>query len=288
MSDSKLPNPHHVSTKKALLILGIALAGVALGSYMVLPHMEARLRRGSALSHVVPQSFISREKNGMMWIPSGAFFMVSENPAANEAVTRLVTLNGFWMDKTEVTNDEFRKFAETTGFKTAAERKGAPNTWLSLASPERGGHPVVWVDWSDAVAYAQWAGKRLPTEAEWECAARGGLDRKPFPWGSDNLPNGLMGGRFATNSTCPAGAFQSNGYGLSDMAGNVAEWCADFFGPLTGDAVNNPHGPKDSITGERVVRGGSYLSTISQIRVAERASLAQRESGPWLGFRCVR
>jgi formylglycine-generating enzyme required for sulfatase activity len=168
----------------------------------------------------------------------------------------------------------------------------------------RENHPVVHVSWADASAYAAWAGKRLPSEAEWEFAARGGLEQKLFPWGDELTPGGkhlcnIWQGQFPDintaedgyEATAPVDAYPPNGFGLLSMAGNVWEWCADWFSPdfhLIA-ARNNPVGPQSGIA--KVIRGGSFLchaSYCNRYRVAARTSNTPDSSASNIGFRCVR
>ena len=243
---------------------------------------------------------------GMVWIPGGTFWMGSQDEEyADARPVHEVTLDGFWIDRTEVTNAQFAEFVRATGYVTVAERKpeakdypgvpveklvagsivfspppgkvslGEPLSWweyvagASWTHPEgpnsgiagREDHPVVQVCWDDALAYARWAGKRLPTEAEWEYAARGALDRADFCWGTELRPDGKWmvnnwQGKFPQENsaedkfvrTAPVGSFPPNGYGLYDMAGNVWEWCADWYLPSYDDSGSNrnPRGPTSS------------------------------------------
>ncbi len=304
----------------------------------------------------------------MVWIPAGEFTMgTSEADSfANERPAHRVKVNGFWMDAHDVTNDEFRKFVEATGYITTAERKpdwnlmkqelppGTPKPDDSLLVPgslvfvatsgpvdlsdfsqwwrwtpganwrhpggpasdikAKGNYPVVQVSWDDAVAYAKWAGKRLPTEAEWEYAARGGLENKRYAWGDEFRPGGkymanIWTGKFPYLNTCedgyaglaPVKSFPPNGYGLYDMAGNAWQWCADWYSAdaYAGTDVIccfNPPGPGKSYDPDephamkRVVKGGSFLCNASyceSYRPGARRGETPDTSTCHIGFRCV-
>jgi sulfatase modifying factor 1 len=283
---------------------------------------------------------------GMVPIPAGPFWMGSDDadgfPADGEGPVREVTLSAYRIDARAVANADFAHFVEDTGHVTEAERFGwsfvfesfvrgpareaviprrLPDApwWLGVGGadwrhPEgpgsdvasRGHHPVVHVSWADAAVYAAWAGKRLPTEAEWEKAARGGLEGKRMPWGDDLRPRGeiranIWRGRFPAvhedgprfRGTLPVGALRPNHFGLYNMAGNVWEWCADWFsrdwhvGPSPVTRLD-PQGPPSG--GERVMRGGSYLchaSYCNRYRVAARTSNSPDAGSGHLGFRCA-
>ena len=280
----------------------------------------------------------------MIKIDIGRFLMGAESEdgfaADGEGPVRKVTLDPFYIDLYPVTNRRFREFVEARGYKTEAERFGwsfvfhhqlpgerygelvadtvAGHEWwckvegANWAHPEgpdstmdaRLDEPVTHVSWTDAVAYAAWAGKRLPTEAEWEMAARGGLEQKVYAWGDELTPGGkhlcnIWQGEFPRHDTgedgyrglCPVEAFPPNGYGLYSMTGNVWEWCADWFHPdyhVTATRLN-PMGPARGTA--RVMRGGSFLcheSYCNRYRVAARTSNTPDSSTGNLGFRCVR
>lgn len=247
---------------------------------------------------------------------------------ASELPVHPVRLSPFRLDATAVTNDEFAAFVATTGHVTDAERYGSSavfhllldpeadvqgavagtSWWLNVRgatwrSPEggestvddRGDHPVVHVSWRDADAYAAWAGKRLPTEAEWEYAARGGLEGKRFPWGDELRACNIFRGDFPARpagrlGTVAAGAGPPNGFGLRNLVGNVWEWCADRFSATyyRESPRDDPSGPATGI--ERVLRGGSYLchdSYCRRYRVAARTSNTPDSSAGNLGFRCA-
>ena len=281
---------------------------------------------------------------GMRPIPGGEFLRGTDGDygfaADGEGPAHPVRLEAFFIDATCVTNEQFNVFVNATHFKTEAERFGwsfvfqghlTPEqqatavrlrvlgsewwcrvdgtTWRHPEGPgtnikQRWDHPVVHVSWNDARAYAAWAGKRLPTEAEWECAARGGLVQKRFPWGDELEPAGrhLMNvwqGTFPGHNSCadgfyglaPAKSFKPNGHGLYQMTGNVWEWCWDWF-----DAGYYRTAPRDQPPGpatgaHRVMRGGSYLchaSYCNRYRTDARSSNTPDSSTTNLGFRCVR
>ncbi|MBX6313325.1 MAG: formylglycine-generating enzyme family protein [Isosphaeraceae bacterium] len=292
----------------------------------------------------------------MVWIPGGTFLMGCDDPDMVDARPwHEVTLDGFWMDQTEVTNEQFAKFVAATGYITTAERAldpkdypGVPTEqlkpsgivfsppsqpvpldnhlqwwrmvpgadWRHPEGPEssiegREKHPVVHVSWEDAAAYAQWAGKRLPTEAEWEYAARGGLERKHFVWGDELKPEGkwmanIWQGHFPVENkaedgysrTAPVGSFPPNGFGLYDMAGNVWEWCADWYQPdyYKWSPKVNPQGPETSHDPmepgipKRVNRGGSFLCSDMYCKRYDpggRGKGAPDSGASHIGFRCV-
>ncbi|MFD8336183.1 formylglycine-generating enzyme family protein [Streptomyces solisilvae] len=274
-------------------------------------------------------------------LPGGTFLMGAEDaegfPADGEGPVREVTVAAFRIDVHAVTNERFARFVRETGHVTEAERfgwsyvfagflpaalrKGAPRpegtpwwcgvegaTWRAPEGPgsdvgERGRHPVVHISWNDAVAYCRWAGARLPTEAEWEYAARGGLVGRRYPWGDELTPGGvhrcnIWQGRFPVKNTAedgyrgtaPVDAFEPNGFGLYNVSGNVWEWCTDWWSTDHTDRPRtDPSGPATGIG--KVMRGGSYLchqSYCNRYRVAARTSNTPDSSTGNLGFRCVR
>jgi formylglycine-generating enzyme required for sulfatase activity len=296
---------------------------------------------------------------GMVWIPGGTFWMGGNDPTTLDAgPAHLVTLDPFWMDRTEVTNDQFAAFVRATGYVTVAERKPDPKDYPGVEPsklvpgspvfsppdqavpldnalqwwnyvpgadwrhPEgpgssiegKGNFPVIHVCFDDATAYARWAGKRLPTEAEWEFAARGGLDRRKYVWGDERQPGGTSRmnhwqGRFPVENSAadgfarlaPVGSYEPNGYGLVDMAGNVWEWCSDWYRPgyeVDGPGpVKNPTGPSSSHdpdepgAAKRVQRGGSFLCSdlyCTRYLPGSRGKGAVDSGASHVGFRCVR
>jgi formylglycine-generating enzyme required for sulfatase activity len=306
---------------------------------------------------------------GMVWVAGGAFRMGADNKQGleDEYPKHTVTVSGFWIDVSEVTNAQFAAFVKATGYVTTAERKPdweelkkqlPPGTdkpdeslltpaslvfsqpdhavplsdysqwwsWQKAASwkhPHGPGssikgkenYPVVHVSWYDAQAYCKWAGKRLPTEAEWEFAARGGLDGSVYPWGNESVNTGktkgnFWEGHFPDKNTvgdhffyaAPVRSFSPNGYGLYDMAGNVWEWCADYYNNTYYKDTDRPGGIKDPkgpakafdpdepYARKRVIRGGSFLcneSYCTGYRVARRMKSTEDSGMEHLGFRCV-
>lgn len=278
---------------------------------------------------------------GMVHLHGGEFLMGTSYangfPADGEGPVRRVFLDTFLMDRAPVTNEAFARFIAATGYSTEAERFGwsfvfagdlpdhlrsgeaVPGAewwkridgacWNHPEGPHsdvsvRGNYPVVQVSWTDAAAYAAWTGKRLPTEAEWEYAARGGLSQKLYSWGDDLLPDGehrcnIWQGSFPDHNTaedgfagvCPVDAFPANAFGLLSMTGNTWEWCADWFDATYHiDATRvNPVGP--SVGKTRVLKGGSYLchqSYCNRYRVAARSSNTPESGTSNMSFRCVR
>jgi sulfatase modifying factor 1 len=308
---------------------------------------------------------------GMAWIPGGEFSMgamdlavtdaVSMHPADDARPIHRVYVDGFWMDQTDVNNEEFARFVNATGYLTIAERTptakefpGAPPenlvagsvvfsppdhpvplndhyewwayvkgaNWRHPEGPKsnlrgREKYPVVQVAYPDALAYAHWAGKRLPTEAEWEFAARGGFPGKRYPWGDQFRPGGKWmanthQGHFPDTDTgddgfvgiAPVAQFPANGYGLYDMAGNVWQWTSDWYRPdyylqlaAAGGVTRNPQGPDtpydpaEPSEKKRVHRGGSFLCTdqyCSRYIVGTRGKGEVTTGTNHLGFRCVK
>jgi len=185
------------------------------------------------------------------------------------------TIKVFWMDTTEVTVGQFNKFLKSSGYKP--EKFINWNDVSKYSSTDK--HPMVYVSWHDAVAYAKWVGKRLPTEKEWVLAARGGLVDKDFSWGNDislasDYANyqGTDGKDKWDETTAPVGSFKPNDYGLHDMAGNVYEWCQDW---------------SDEMQIFRVLRGGSWHYDIRFLRVALRFNDYPTDRDYDIGFRCV-
>lgn len=354
----------------ALFISAFAVGAVLWGVWMIKFVRQTRENRGDNFfvpmnAHplpVVPAKPATQTNsavaatNGMVWLPGGTFWMGSEDGRHDELPLHQVTVDGFWMDRTEVSNDQFEKFVRATGYVTIAERQPDPKdypgadpkllvpgsvvftppkeavplddatawwryvpgaNWRHPEGPEssivgRGNYPVVQVSWDDAMAYAKWAGKRLPTEAEWEYASRGGLDRQPYVWGKDKVPGGkwqanIWQGNFPNENTgedgfkglAPVASFPPNGFGLYDMAGNVWEWCADWYRPdyYAHSPAKNPKGPDDSFDPDepgaqkRVQRGGSYLcsdSYCSGYRPSARMKCTPDTGLSHSGFRCVK
>lgn len=286
----------------------------------------------------VPEDIVTAEvvspvvPDGMVLIPTGKFVMGSSDGFAHEGPVHEVFLNAYYIDTHEVTNGEFAQFVEETGYVTEAEqwkwsfvfapddtpgqrvlgaewwKRADGATWRHPNGPETSidgldAYPVVQVSWNDAVAYATWAGKRLPTEAEWENAARGGLKGAPYAWGLDFTPGGeqqanTWNGQFPVKdsgadgfkSLAPVGQYKPNSYGVYDIAGNVWEWVEDWYGAnYYGDSPDeNPHGPEQGI--EKVQRGGSFMCADNYClgyRVSHRGKSGTDSGSPHVGFRCV-
>ncbi len=365
--------------------MGLAIVAVCLvGGYFAAPHIFGKTTTVATAAPVVraiPKVIEGDGVNGpkgMVWVPSGEFLMGSDHKLAkpNERPSHKVDVNGFWMDRTHVTNADFKRFIDATHYVTTAERKpewetlkvqvppGTPrppesamvagamvfvgtNAPVSLDDysqwwrfepganwkhPQGPGsnidgkddHPVVQVSYEDVVAYAKWAGKRLPTEAEWEFAARGGLEQATYAWGDEFKPGGKpMANTWDTEvrpfpvvsakaggaiGTSPVKTFPANGYGLYDMTGNAWQWVGDWYradyfqqqaGHGTG-AIDNPQGPANSYDPDdrgvpvdapkRVTRGGSFLCNVTYC-LSYRPS-ARRGNDPFnpmshIGFRLV-
>jgi len=294
----------------------------------------------SASQQVINRSSSAEDSpTQMTLIPGGTFRMGSEDPmsyaADGEGPVRSVSVSEFLLDTYTVTNGDFMSFIDTTGYITTAEQRDwsfvfagllpddfeptrgvadAPwwrqvfkATWQHPEGPhstvkDRMEHPVVHVSWFDAVAYASWLGKELPSEACWEYAARGGLDGALFSWGDELNPDGkylsnTWQGVFPARNTeddgwygtCPADHFPENGYGLHNMTGNVWEWCADWFGFADSSQFPavDPRGPARG--NSRVQKGGSFLchaSYCARYRPAARAGVSPDSTASNVGFRC--
>lgn len=219
----------------------------------------------------------------MIAIPGATFRMGSDDGDPDERPAHEVTVASFKIDRFEVTNALFEAFAGATGYQTGNEKNGKPQTWRSHATAETANNPVVMVSWSDAAAYCQWAGKRLPTEAEWEFAARG-TDGRTYPWGNEYDPSKFNGKASGIRGTVHVGSYPAgaSASGADDMAGNVWEWTADWYQAYPGGAASSFFGEKF-----RVTRGGGWFDEGKQVRAANRSSADPAAANDDLGFRCA-
>ena len=221
----------------------------------------------------------------MIEIPAGLFTMGSNEADPEDSPAHEVDLPAFEIDKFEVTNTDYAAFAEVTGYLTYAEQKGF-SSWRDAWGIGEDNHPVVMVTWDDAQAYCEWVGKRLPTEAEWEKAARG-TDGRAFPWGNEWDPNQANVKERGLRGTTAVGSFGTGAspYGVDDMVGNVWEWTANWYQPYPGNAVDDPYyGEK-----YRVTRGGGWFDVEPQATTFNRnAADPAKTANDDLGFRCAR
>src|SRR5580658_7598746 len=232
-----------------------------------------------------------KEGLSYVWIEPGEFWM-GATPGDNEAREnekprhRVRITSGFRLGETPVTVAEYRRFI---GERPQFEMPPAPDFNPNWSKQD---HPVVRVTWDEAQAYCQWAGGRLPTEAEWEYAARGGKDGLKYPWGNDIAPENANYSGSKWKGTSPVGSYPANAWGLYDMAGNVWEWVADwydqdYYGTLPSDkAVDNPRGPQQGPL--RVLRGGSFFGGTRGLRASNRSRVVPGVRSVNVGFRCVR
>lgn len=234
----------------------------------------------------------------MAYIPAGSFLMGSNKGLRfGEDPVHSVALHSFWMDTTEITLARYIQCVETWNcsppivFSSATRENYYGNSQYDS-------YPVIFIRWDQALDYCQWAGRRLPTEAEWEYAARGGLEGMEYPWGDEFNPSKAnfcdknclsdmadkkMSDRFS--ETAPVRSYSPNSYGLYDMVGNVAEWVNDWYGSYPDEAVVDPLGPASGE--EYVIRGGSWANPYNFIGVTVRARASSDGVGDWIGFRCA-
>ena len=245
----------------------------------------------------------------MMFIPAGDFDMGSRNYANDaeddEKPMHTVYVDAFYIDRYEVTNAQYKRFVDAN---PQWQKDRIPEKyhdgdylrhWNGNNYPlDKGGHPVVYVSWYAAMAYAEWNRKRLPTEAEWEKAARGNRFNRNYAWG-DSLDLGKANYGENIGDTTPIGTYDMNGYGLYDMTGNVWEWCldeynSDFYAispsrnPLAGGTVTGILSHWTDVRSVRVLRGGSWASNAKFVRVSDRTRFTPRVTNKARGFRCVK
>ncbi len=227
---------------------------------------------------------------GMVLVPAGSFTMgaVSGDYDADETPPHVVSLDNYFIDAVEVTNAQFARFANSTGYQTDAEKAGDATTWRTYNSADRLRFPVIFVSWNDAARYCAWVGKRLPTEAEWEKAARG-ASKRIFPWGntfSNNNANTRESG--IGQPVAVASRSAASPYGLFDAAGNVWELVRDWYGGgyYTDSPRVNPSGPASGTF--KVIRGGSFKSQPDRATTTVREKLSPDSRGDDVGFRCAK
>ena len=212
------------------------------------------------------------------WIPSGTFTMGSQRGDRDERPEHEAQAGGFHMDLFPITNSQFARFLAESGY--------SPGAWTLPEGREN--HPVVSVDWHAAQAYCEWVGKRLPTEPEWEKAARGS-DGRTYPWGDEfDVNRASMGASHGFSGTSPVGNFAAgvSPFGILDMAGNVWEWLADCYDASRYSRGAVANGGDESLQ-NRVVRGGSWMSHKRYLRCAKRGNEPPDKRSKFVGFRCV-
>jgi formylglycine-generating enzyme required for sulfatase activity len=353
------------AARAGLILVGFIATAAALFAWWLIPEL-GRIHRQKILTAAANAAYEAKGDGDMVWIPAGKFTMggIGEDVPQDETPLHDVKIDGFWIDKTEVTNEQFANFVKATGYVTVAERPlsaakipgllpefEGKTASLCFRAPAGGGeprgpyewwtpvigadwrhpdgpgsdivgkerHPAVHVCYEDALAFCQWAGKRLPTESEWEYAARGGMIAQPFIWGREKNPEGkwmanIWQGRFPTEKKCedgypataPVGSFPANGFGLYDMAGNVWELTEDWYRPdaylmlaknPNKEARHNPKGPADSYDSDepgvwkKVTRGGSFMCSDNYCRgyrPSARMKTAPDTGLQNTGFRCAK
>lgn len=361
----------HINEQKsfpaaAFTVIALAVFAMTVGAFLLVRRSQQEPATPAAVASDVKIEISSAPApgpapEGMVWIPGGTFWMGCDKCEMPDTLpVHAVSVDGFWMDASPVTNAEFARFVKATGYQTVAERKPDPKdfpgvpeenlvpgcsvfsppghdvpldnhlqwwryvpgaNWMHPQGPGSSikgldNHPVVHIAWEDATAYAKWAGKRLPTEAEYEFAARGGLDRKLYAWGDELKPGGkwpanIWQGNFPVQNTAedgfvrtsPVNSFPPNGFGLYDMGGNVWQWCSDWYRPDYFEKISalrparNPKGPDDSFDPmepgipKKVLRGGSFLCSDQycvRYLVGSRGKGATDSGASNIGFRCVK
>ena len=304
-----------VQNAKRLALISAALTLLLLTAAR---HQSASLRAVAASTERAPAA---GARGGAMSLIRGATFRMGTDPSdfprlqqvfgikraelfSAEAPQHTVTLGPFYMDKYEVTNALYKMFLDKNprwrpaNIEARLHNGNYLKDWNGDDYPKgKGEHPVANVSWYAAVAFCRWTGKRLPTEAEWEYAARGGLSDKSFPWGDAPADKALANyGASRIGTTTPVGSYAANGYGLFDMAGNVWEYTLDEWRPYDSGAQVNPVAGGSmflddsfySVTTRRVIRGGSYAGAPINLRVAYRDSHPPDGARDFVGFRCAK
>lgn len=295
---------------KALTELGFGLEEAAIESLKNSVFYPAT-SNGKPVSFKVriPYDFkLTLDDTDMVLIPAGEFQMGSNTGDTDEKPIHTVYVDAFYIDKYEVTNAQYKAFVDANP--EWGKDQISPEYhdgyylihWIENDYPAgKENHPVVYVSWYAAMAYAKWAGKRLPTEAEWEIAARGKLEDKIYPWGNTiDSTNANYYKDIEDNGTLPVGSFPENTFGLYDMSGNVREWCLDVYeatfyvnspkeNPIAGfEYIEKAISDFLSLKKNRVLRGGSWLNIPEKLRVSERTSRLPNATNPNDGFRCVK
>lgn len=262
-----------------------------------------------------PETHLSRtsEQDSMVLIPAGEFKMGSNDYDANvdEKPAHLVYVDAFYMDKYPVTNAQYKEFLDANPqwrnlglfnyhliFRKYRDTDYLKNWFKGKYPTGKADHPVNWVSWHAAMAYAKWVGKRLPTEAEWEKAARGGLAEQRYPWGNAIYARNANFDQ-RVGETTSVGKYPPNEYGLCDIVGNVGEWCLDewdneFYkfseshNPVSGGSIESIIGTLTKQKRPRAVRGGSWHSAEHEVRVSNRSFLPPWKTNSLTGFRCVK